>query len=211
MSLWWEAAAADWRRPLAQPSVAAPYLSWRSSVGSFTANGTAQQRAAGIVDDPLQHEEDAGKFAAPEIERCNNSALRTYFLSHAAETLHWLMDKGLTFYGPNPEPPNRVPRMHNVVPAAKAYIAVLEAELLQRGATIIRSAHVTKLIHSSGRITGVEYHRQDGPSSSPRGTTPTLRKSSRNSRGASSRRLRGSIRLRGAMAIDSRKRRGHSC
>ncbi len=134
------------------------------AVGSFTANGTAQQRAAGIVDDPLQHEEDAGKFAAPEIERCNNSALRTYFLSHAAETLHWLMDKGLTFYGPNPEPPNRVPRMHNVVPAAKAYIAVLEAELLQRGATIIRSAHVTKLIHSSGRITGVEFHRQDGQS-----------------------------------------------
>lgn len=127
------------------------------AVGSFTANGTTQQKAAGIVDDPLQHEEDAGKFAAPEVEQRNNSALRTYFLSHAAETLNWLMDKGLTFYGPNPEPPNRVPRMHNVVPAAKAYIAVLEAELLQRGATIVRSAHVTRLLNSAGRVAGVEF------------------------------------------------------
>ena len=34
------------------------------AVGSFTANQTAMQRKAGIVDDdPDSHEEDAGKFA----------------------------------------------------------------------------------------------------------------------------------------------------
>jgi len=37
------------------------------------------------------------------------------------------MDMGLTFHGPSPEPPNRVPRMHNVVPNAKAYIATLQS------------------------------------------------------------------------------------
>jgi hypothetical protein len=103
------------------------------AVGSFTAAGTSWQQAAGIDDTPEAHAEDAAKFAAPAIEARNHVQLRRYFLQRAADTLHWLGTLGLSFYGPSPEPPNRVPRMHNVIPGAKAYIAALQAALLHHG------------------------------------------------------------------------------
>ena len=125
------------------------------AVGSFTANRTRMQAEAGIEDDLESHVEDAGEFAAPEIESRNAGELRRFFLSHSAETLHWLMGMGLQFQGPNPEPPNRVPRMHNVVPGAKAYIATLQARLLRKGGTILCGTPVEDLILADGRVTGV--------------------------------------------------------
>lgn len=106
------------------------------AVGSFTSAGTELQRSAGIHDNPADHAEDAGKFAAPEVEARNNHSLREYFLSRTAETLEWLRGLGVSFVGPNPEPPNRVPRMHNVVPGAKAYIAALQLALGIAGGTL---------------------------------------------------------------------------
>ena len=85
------------------------------AIGSFTANQTAQQRHAGIADSLDDHVADAGMFADPQIEARNNDSLRRYFLAHAADTLDWLGRLGLVFHGPSPEPPNRVPRMHNAV------------------------------------------------------------------------------------------------
>ncbi len=72
----------------------------------------------------------------PTSKLATTTSLRRFFLSHAADTIHWLMDMGLTFHGPNPEPPNRVPRMHNVVPGAKAYVATLHARLIKLGGTV---------------------------------------------------------------------------
>src|SRR6476659_2297314 len=104
-----------------------PHLGGTTSiaVGSFTAARTAHQHAAGILDDPAWHDEDIGKFA-PHLERHNNRRLRRVLTEHGGETLFWLMDLGLKFHGPSRESPNRVPRMHNVVPNAKAYIAALQ-------------------------------------------------------------------------------------
>ncbi len=126
------------------------------AVGSFTANGTALQQRNEIDDNLEAHAEDAGKFAPPEIEGRNNAALRRFFLSHTAETLEWLAGMGLSFYGPSPEPPNRVPRMHNVVPAAKAYIAALQAALLKLGGEIRCNAAVSRLLQPVDRVEGVE-------------------------------------------------------
>ena len=125
------------------------------AVGSFTANQTEMQEQEGISDSLEAHAEDAGRFAPSEIEARNNDELRRWFLSHGADTLAWLRDMGLSFYGPNPEPPNRVPRMHNVVPGAKAYITVLHANLIQAGGTILTNAPVVDLIHREGRVVGV--------------------------------------------------------
>jgi fumarate reductase flavoprotein subunit len=125
------------------------------AVGSFTANGTALQRKAGIDDNPRDHEEDAGKFAPPEIEARCNKELRRFFLEHASETLDWMTGMGLAFHGPSPEPPNRVPRMHNVVPNAKAYVATFQARFLRRGGTIICNAPVEELIADGAAVTGV--------------------------------------------------------
>ena len=117
------------------------------AVGSFTAASTRWQQARNIPDTPDNHADDAGKFASPEIEARNNSPLRAFFLGHAAETLDWLESLGVEFIGPSPEPPNRVPRMHNAVPNAKAYIAALQLELARRGGTILTNARVTDLLH----------------------------------------------------------------
>jgi succinate dehydrogenase/fumarate reductase flavoprotein subunit len=125
------------------------------AVGSFTANGTVFQRRQGIDDSPADHDEDAGKFGPPEYQARNNGPLRRYFLEHSSATLDWLMDMGLMFYGPSPEPPNRVPRMHNVVPNAKAFIAVLQSRFLRSGGKTVCNATVEDLITENGRVTGV--------------------------------------------------------
>ncbi len=141
------------------------------AVGSFTAAGTRMQQAQGIVDSPAAHAEDAAKFAAENIESRNNEPLRKFFLERAAETLAWLESLGLSFYGPSPEPPNRVPRMHNVVPGAKAYIAALQLKLLQQGGDIHTSAAVRSLLKENDRVSGVtvELSGQSVPFSSRRG------------------------------------------
>lgn len=127
------------------------------AVGSFTANQTALQRKAGIMDDDAErHDQDAAKFAKVEIEARNNAELRRFFLRHTAETLHWLMGMGIRFHGPSPEPPNRVPRMHNVIPGAKAYVATLQAKLLKLGGEFRVNSPVLRLIQTpAGHVTGV--------------------------------------------------------
>ncbi len=126
------------------------------AVGSFSANCTSLQSKAGIEDTLENHAEDATKFADPDIDSRNNDALRRFFLEHTGETIQWLTDMGVSFYGPSPEPPNRVPRMHNVIPNAKAYIATLQARLLRLRGTIHCNAPVSKLVRENGRISGVE-------------------------------------------------------
>jgi succinate dehydrogenase/fumarate reductase flavoprotein subunit len=125
------------------------------AVGSFTAAGTAWQRRAGLTDSASDHAVDAGKFAAPEIEARNNNELREFFLAHAAPTLDWLQSLGLSFVGPSPEPPNRVPRMHNVIPGAKAYIAALQLAVQRLGGQIVCNAAAVELLRDGERVVGV--------------------------------------------------------
>jgi len=108
------------------------------------------------VDSLEAHIEDVGKFAAPAIEARNNDPLRRFFLSQTAHTYDWLVGMGLTFHGPSPEPPNRVPRMHNVIPNAKAYIATLQRRFLSLGGSIYCNAAVKKLIKGNTRVDELE-------------------------------------------------------
>ncbi len=125
------------------------------AIGSFTSSGTSLQQQAGISDSPADHQTDAAQFAPPEIEERNNHELRAWFLSQAAETFEWLKGLGLAFHGPNPEPPNRQPRMHNVIPNAKAYIQTLQSRFQKLGGTIQYQAQVKALILENQRVTGV--------------------------------------------------------
>jgi hypothetical protein len=124
------------------------------AVGSFTANQTRFQKKADIQDNLEEHLEDVTKFA-PELEPRNNYDMRCFHLANSSKTLEWLQGMGLSFHGPSPEPPNRVSRMHNVVPNAKAYIAVLHARLIRQGGTIYCDAPVKELIYENGRVAGV--------------------------------------------------------
>ena len=126
------------------------------AVGSFTANRTVLQQGAGIEDTLASHNEDVAKFAPGEIEIHNNNDLRCYFLEHVGATLDWLCDMGLVFQGPVQEPPNSVPRMHNVVPGARAYISTLVTRLKKLGGELVCGAEVQNLRRSSGgRVVGV--------------------------------------------------------
>lgn len=124
------------------------------AVGSYTAAETQFQRHSGIEDSFQHHAEDVGLFADPEIEKRNNNELREYFLSEASLTLDWLCDMGLSFVGPHPEPPNRVARMHNVIPGAKAYVAALQMTLQRLGGELICDAPVKTLVMDGDRVTG---------------------------------------------------------
>ena len=132
------------------------------AVGSFTAADTSLQRAAEVEDRTTWHQEDIAKFATP-LEPRNNAALRTWLAEHAAETLEWLREMGVEFSGPHPEPPNRLPRMHNVVPNAKIYIFVLQLRALRQGVEILAGHEATRLVRgASGAVVGVEVRSAEG-------------------------------------------------
>jgi len=126
------------------------------AVGSFTAAGTSLQRQAGVDDSPALHIEDAGNFPPQDIEARNADVMRAFFLHEAATTFEWLRGIGLSFVGPSPEPPNRNPRMHNVVPGAKAYIAALQLGLQRKGAVLLANATVERLLRDGDRVVGVQ-------------------------------------------------------
>lgn len=125
------------------------------AIGSFTANRTPFQERQGIHDTLEDHAHDAGQFAAPDIEQCNHAELREYFLAEAHKTLDWLIELGVRFHGPFPEPPNRVPRMHNVIPNARSYVLTLLKQLRQLGGRVLCEARVVDLVAHEGCVSGV--------------------------------------------------------
>jgi fumarate reductase flavoprotein subunit len=141
------------------------------AVGSFTAAGTSLQRQAAVEDSPELHIEDAGNFPPDELEARNSDEMRAFFLREAAATFEWLRGLGLSFVGPSPEPPNRNPRMHNVVPGAKAYIAALQLALQRKAGVLLSNASVEDLLREGDRVVGVrvvvdgktrEFHARRG-------------------------------------------------
>ncbi|MFZ3120085.1 MAG: FAD-dependent oxidoreductase [Variovorax sp.] len=90
------------------------------SVGSINAAGSAHQRRSGILDSPDAHFADMDHYTAGYAPQ-ENHELRRLLVDNAAGTLAWLDSLGLSFFGPTADPPNRQPRMHNVLPNSKAY------------------------------------------------------------------------------------------
>ena len=133
-----------------------PGGSSRLSVGSINAAGSILQKRAGIVDTPDEHFEDMDHFMGPFASR-ENRELRRLLVDHAAESLHWLIGLGLSFYGPTADPPHRHPRMHNVLPNSRAYPYYLGREARRRGARVQCDARVLGLLQEGdGGIAGVQ-------------------------------------------------------
>lgn len=124
------------------------------SVGSITANCTPHQVREGIQDSPEAHAEDMAKVAGDLVSR-DNPVLRDMYAREVVDTFRWLMELGLTFYGPMPEEPHRYPRMHTILPNSGAYIYRLQKEARALGAEIVLNARAKRLLTADGRITGV--------------------------------------------------------
>ncbi len=129
----------------------------RWSVGSISAAGTRMQRAAGITDNIADFRIDMMAFVPDHAPR-DNPRLRDLLAAEAGHTQEWLEDMGVVFSGPFPEPPNRVPRMHNAVPGSRMYVAKLTQAARRAGTDIRLEADVHELLQAdNGRIIGVEY------------------------------------------------------
>ncbi len=134
----------------------------RLSVGSFSAAGTPLQRRAGIRDAADDFVADMAAFSGPLTER-DNPRLRAMLAAEAATTLRWLEGFGIAFAGPFPEPPNRVSRMHNVIPGSRMYVARLCRAARRLGVTMRLGASAEQLvIGGDGRVAGVDYVESGG-------------------------------------------------
>ncbi|HSI40730.1 MAG TPA: FAD-dependent oxidoreductase [Xanthobacteraceae bacterium] len=136
------------------------------AVGSFAAAATSLQRRAGIADTAGDFAEDMAKAHALAV---GAPELRAMYAEHSGETVDWLESLGVAFVGPYPEPPNRVPRMHNAVPNGKAYLQAMEARAKRLPIRIVYDAPVTGLIRQYGAVVGVNYRQgtQTLPATAP--------------------------------------------
>lgn len=125
------------------------------AIGSFTAAGTRWQRARGIHDTPDALLEDMAAIPGVLVD-ADAPELRAILAVEAAPALQWLDDLGVPFVGPFPEAPHRVPRMHNVIPDSRMYIACLSRSARRAGVQILLSAGVERLIEVDGTVAGVD-------------------------------------------------------
>jgi fumarate reductase flavoprotein subunit len=135
----------------------------RLSVGSVSACRTPYQRRAGIQDTPEAFAEDMGRFNEERgLGARDNLELRRLLVEESSATFQWLTEIGLDFFGPMPEPPNRAPRMHNVLPNSSAYIYHLARQARQRAVEIRLDTPVERLLMDGRRVTGVQARSADG-------------------------------------------------
>ena len=123
------------------------------SIGSISATGTPHQRRSGIDDNPVDHWADMPGFAG-ELAARDNDALRRILCEEVPATFQWLIDSGISFMGPMPEPPHRKPRMHNVLPNSRAYIYHLERRARRAGVDIRVGVRISRIELQNGRVAG---------------------------------------------------------
>jgi succinate dehydrogenase/fumarate reductase flavoprotein subunit len=125
------------------------------SIGSLTATGTPHQLRKGIVDSTSDHWRDMAGFNG-ELDARDNPELRRVLADNIPETFRWLLAHGIRFYGPMPEPPHQKPRMHNVLPNSRSYIAHLEQAARRAGVVIRTETRALSLVTADRRVDGID-------------------------------------------------------
>ncbi|WP_084570004.1 FAD-dependent oxidoreductase [Mesorhizobium sp. LNJC405B00] len=143
------------RRVLVLEKNSAPGGTTNWAIGSLSSSASPMQAAIGIQDTPAAHFEDMALFHGELLLR-DNPELRRAFVENVPDTLKKLLDIGVVFFGPMPEPPHRVPRMHNVLPNARAYAHALHRRARQLGVDVRLGHRVRRLLCERGSVVGVE-------------------------------------------------------
>ncbi|MBI3371744.1 MAG: FAD-dependent oxidoreductase [Betaproteobacteria bacterium] len=125
------------------------------SVGSITATRTPHQLRQGIQDSPAEHARDMAKINSRR-GLPDNPELRRVLTENITDTFRWLMELGVDFIGPLPEPPHSRSRMHCVLPTAKAYIARLAQRARSLGVEIRCDFSAQSLVTQGARVIGVD-------------------------------------------------------
>ena len=116
------------------------------AVGTISAAGTQLQEAAGVLDDVETHFRDYMEFRAPGTSPEDyDLELTRLLIERSPETLRRLMDMGISYTGPHPEPPHTVRRMHNALPDSGVYIETLERHARDAGVTIRTETAIQEL------------------------------------------------------------------
>lgn len=131
------------------------------SIGSVTSSGTPHQRKRGVIDNSADHWADMPGFAG-DLDARDNAELRRILCDEIPATFQWLLDSGVRFMGPMPEPPHRQPRMHNVLPNSRSFIYHLGRRARRVGVDIRTGLRVTALLQEEGRVTGVDAEGEGG-------------------------------------------------
>jgi len=124
------------------------------SIGSVTSSGTPHQRAEGVRDDPESHFHDMALFNGA-LDPRDNPQLRRILCDEIPSAFEWLLESGVRFFGPMPEPPHTQPRMHNVLPNSKSFIYHLLKRAKRAGVTVKVGATVDGLMLEEGKVVGV--------------------------------------------------------
>ena len=125
------------------------------SVGSITVTRTPHQLRQGIQDSPAEHARDLAKINSRRGLPDNPELIRL-LTENVTDTFRWLMDLGLDFIGPLPEPPHSQPRMHCVLPTSRAYIARLTERAASLGVEVRCGLAAQSLLTQGSRVVGVE-------------------------------------------------------
>jgi succinate dehydrogenase/fumarate reductase flavoprotein subunit len=123
------------------------------SIGSITACCTSYQARQGISDSEEALYEDIQKYNK-DLDQYDNKEICRLLIREGGKTVEWLRTFGFEFLGPNPEPPHRVPRMHNVIPNALSYPFLLQRVAIKKGVKFLLNTSGKKLIQEGGRVTG---------------------------------------------------------
>jgi fumarate reductase flavoprotein subunit len=99
---------------------------------------------------------------AGDLDARDNAELRRVLCDEIPATFQWLLDSGVRFMGPMPEPPHRQPRMHNVLPNSRSFIYHLGRRARRAGVEIRTGMRVTALVQEGGRVTGVDAEGDSG-------------------------------------------------
>lgn len=131
------------------------------SVGSITATNTPDQKRLGIVDDAADHFAALGDLAGKLANR-DNLVLRRLLTENVTDTVRWLREKGIEFFGPMPEQPHRKPRMHNVLPTSGSYVFHLTRAARRAGVDIRTNTRARRILLDGAAATGMEAETPQG-------------------------------------------------
>ena len=130
--------------------------------GAILGAGTKMQKENGIEDSPEALAEDVrsfveGMFGPGEFERMGDDwELMELHASEAANTVDWLADHGVQFYGPSQQPGQPVARLHMLHPNAAAWPPVIKPLVEDAGVDIKFQTKAAELILESDRVVGVK-------------------------------------------------------
>jgi succinate dehydrogenase/fumarate reductase flavoprotein subunit len=99
---------------------------------------------------------------AGDLAARDNDELRRILCDGMPGTFAWLLDSGVRFMGPMPEPPHRQPRMHNVLPNSRSFIYHLERRARRAGVDIRTGTQVTAIVQQDGHVTTVDTDGASG-------------------------------------------------